>query len=223
VKKAADVEKQVFATSLLGSAAVSRVSCILISHLVEFSREYIAGRRAGHPARSADEEEGVSQYDDDASWYDVMQVCRNGHKVTALLTSHPEHGKQFCSVCGAASVSKCHKCQADIQGYHHLPGLVGGSTPVPAFCHACGSPYPWTEVRLEAARELAQELQGLSEDERQTLKTSLDDLVRDTPRTALAATRFKRVAAKAGKGAVDAFKEVLVGVISEAAKKLIWP
>jgi hypothetical protein len=63
----------------------------------------------------------------------------------------------------------------------------------------------------------------LSEDERQMLKASLDDLVRDTPRTTLAATRFKRLATKAGKGGADAFKDILIEVISEAAKKLIWP
>ena len=162
--------------------------------------------------------------DADVSWYDVMQVCLNGHKITAMLKSSPEYGKQHCSDCGATTISNCQKCQAGIQGYHHVPGVIGGSlTKVHAFCHECGEPYPWTTARLGAAQELAEELEGLNEEEKETLKASLDDLVRDTPRTTLAATRFKRIVAKAGKGAADTFKDILIGVISEAAKKMIWP
>jgi len=159
----------------------------------------------------------------DESWYDVMQVCLNGHKITAMLKSSPEYGKQHCPNCGAVTISNCQKCQAEIQGYHHLPNVIGGSTDAPAFCHKCGEPFPWTTARLEAAQELAEELEGVNKEETELLKSSLDDLVRDTPRTTLAATRFKRIVAKAGKGAAEAFKDILVGVISETAKKLIWP
>ena len=55
------------------------------------------------------------------------------------------------------------------------------------------------------------------------LKKSLNDLVSDTPNTPLAAQRFKRLVAKAGKGVADTFHKVLVDVLSEAAKKVIWP
>jgi hypothetical protein len=70
---------------------------------------------------------------------------------------------------------------------------------------------------------MAEEVEGLTKEERQSLRASLDDLVRDSPHTTVAATRFKRIAGKAGKGAADAFKEILIGVISETAKKVIWP
>ena len=162
--------------------------------------------------------------DNDVGNYDVMQVCLNGHKITDTLNTWPQHGKQHCSDCGAATISKCQHCQADIRGFYHAPRVFGGSGPkAPAFCHTCGKCYPWTEARLKAAQELAEETEGLDDKERQMLKASLDDLVRETPRTTLAATRFKRLATKAGKGAADAFKDILIGVISEAAKKLIWP
>ena len=159
------------------------------------------------------------------SWYDVMQVCLNGHKITGALKARPELGTQHCRDCGAVAISKCQNCNTDIRGYHHVPGIVDltGGPEVPAFCHACGKPYPWTESRLKAAQELSQEVEGLSDSERETLRASLDDLVRDTPRTTVAATRFKRLAAKAGKGAADAFKNLLVDVLSETAKKVIWP
>jgi len=156
--------------------------------------------------------------------FDVMQVCRNGHKITESLRSNPELGKQHCPACGAATISKCEKCQAEIQGHYHVRGVLGlHNKKVPAFCGSCGSPYPWTETRLKAAQELAEELDGLTKEEKQTLTASLDDLVRESPRTTPAATRFKRIAGKAGKGAADAFKEILIGVISETAKKVICP
>jgi hypothetical protein len=160
---------------------------------------------------------------DGMSWYDVLQVCLNGHKITEMLKSHPENGMDYCPNCGAATISNCKKCHTTIQGYKHMSGVIFPGSSVPAFCHVCGNAYPWTEARLEAARELAEETEGLTKEDRQTLSASLDDLVRDTPRTTLAAARFKRIAAKAGKASADAFKEILIRVISETAKKLIWP
>ncbi len=95
--------------------------------------------------------------------------------------------------------------------------------PLPIFCPDCGKPYPWTEAKLKAAQELADGLDNLSKEERDILKKSLDDIVRDTPQTVVAATRFKKIVAKAGKVAADGFRDILVDVLSEAAKKVIWP
>jgi len=94
---------------------------------------------------------------------------------------------------------------------------------LPSFCPDCGKPYPWTEAKLKAAQELSDELDNLSSEERNLLKKSLDDIVRDTPQTTVAATRFKKLVAKAGKVAADGFRDILVDVLSEAAKKIIWP
>jgi len=93
----------------------------------------------------------------------------------------------------------------------------------PSFCPECGKPYPWTEAKLKAAQELSDELDNLSLEERSLLKKSLDDIVRDTPETTVAATRFKRLVAKAGQVAADGLKDILVDIASETAKKLIWP
>jgi hypothetical protein len=37
------------------------------------------------------------------SWYDVMQVCLNGHLITSTLKSSPELGKRHCPDCGDAT------------------------------------------------------------------------------------------------------------------------
>jgi hypothetical protein len=101
--------------------------------------------------------------------------------------------------------------------------VIGLSYEPPAFCGECGKPFPWTERRLEAARELALEADHLSDEERKQLAESLPDLARDTPRTQVAATRFRRLAAKAGAETANALRAVLIDVMSEAAKKAIWP
>ena len=66
----------------------------------------------------------------------------------------------------------------------------------PAYCDHCGNAFPWTEGRLRAARQLAQEFENISDEDRETLDESIDDLVKDTPMTPVAA---------------------------ETAKKLLWP
>jgi hypothetical protein len=66
---------------------------------------------------------------------------------------------------------------------------------VRAICNKCVAGYPWTESRLSAAREYVRELERLDANERGILERSLDDLVRDTPNTSVAALRFKTLTA----------------------------
>jgi hypothetical protein len=100
--------------------------------------------------------------------------------------------------------------------------FVPGYAP-PAYCHNCGSPFPWLERKLLAAQNLAATLEDLSAEDRETLDRTLPDLVKDTPATQVAAVRFKRIMTKIGKGGVGMFRELLVDVLSEAAKKVLWP
>lgn len=158
------------------------------------------------------------------SYFEQAQICLNGHVITLMLAMSPERSQSFCSECGSPTISECPECNAPIHGYHVSPGIIGGTSSerVPAFCHNCGTSYPWTAARLEAARELADDAEELDGDERDQLKKTLDDLVNDTPRTQVAAQRFKRLAARAGAETAGGLKEVLVGVVSEAARKVIW-
>ena len=99
-------------------------------------------------------------------------------------------------------------------------GFLGSeATSPPAYCYKCGKPFPWTDSAVKAAHDLADELEGLSEEERQTLKRTLPDLLRDSPQTAVAETRFKRLMRKVGKDGYEAMKSVLVSVVTEAVRK----
>ena len=72
---------------------------------------------------------------------------------------------------------------------------------------------------MNAAAEYTDQLTQLTAIEKDELKGTLVDLTTDTPRTPLAATRFKKIAGKVGPVAIDAFSKILVNVLTEAAKK----
>ncbi len=155
------------------------------------------------------------------SEFDIAQVCTNGHLITGALVRSPEFGKKFCDRCGAETISKCPNCGQPIQGYY-IGGLSFGTYTPPNFCPNCSKPFPWLELKLKAAKDLTNEIENLNETEREQLKKSLDEIVSDTAQTTVAATRFKKLVAKSGKFAANAFKEILVDIASEAAKKVIW-
>lgn len=157
----------------------------------------------------------------DPNWHDIAQICLNGHMINEKTKDSPEFNKKYCDLCGAATITQCQVCRIEIQGYYHVPGVVdltGRRMSIPAFCKDCGAPYPWTESKLNAAKELVQEFEELNEEERGTLSGSLDDLVKDTPHTPVAAIRFKKLVAKIGKEGAGALRNILVDIATKAAK-----
>lgn len=161
-----------------------------------------------------------------ASFYEVAQICMNGHVITSLLKMNPTRSQKYCSQCGALTITTCPKCNKEIGGSYYDPEWLKdyeGSYKKPSFCHNYGTAYPWMDSKLKAARDLSDEFDNLTQDERDLLKKSLDDIVRDTPQTTVSALRFKKLAAKAGSIAASTLKDILVDIASEAAKKVIWP
>ena len=163
------------------------------------------------------------------NWYDTAQICTNGHMINSQSVSRPDHNRKFCQKCGAPTITNCQNCNNSIRGIYRVPGSMIASPsdvtwfPLPIFCPYCGKPYPWTEAKLKAAQELADELDNLSPEERNLLKKSIDDIVRETPQATVAVSRFKRLVAKAGPVAADMYREILLPLLSEAIKKSIWP
>jgi hypothetical protein len=62
----------------------------------------------------------------------------------------------------------------------------------------------------------------LSNDEKEKLKGSLDDLVRESAMTEVAGLRFKKIMKKVGKESYDGMKSILTNIASEALKKTIF-
>lgn len=158
------------------------------------------------------------------SSHDVMQVCRRGHMITALAGSGSALVSEHCSDCGASTVIACEHCKATIRGFYVVDEYgYGGVAPdhPPSFCHNCGKPHPWTDERLQAAREYAAEVDELSPDERVKLAESFQDIVSDNPRTNLAVTRIKKYMVKVGKPVGEALYKAALDVASDAVKKLL--
>jgi len=153
--------------------------------------------------------------------YDVAQICLNGHVANSSFTRSPQFNQDFCESCGSATITSCPECNSPIRGYYS--GRVLGSYNAPSFCINCGQPFPWTKSKLQAAHELAQELDNISDEDRIVLQKSIDELVKDTPSTPVAATRFKKIMVKVGQTTAGMFREILVDVLSEAAKKAMFP
>ena len=155
------------------------------------------------------------------SHYETAVVCRNGHVVTSGRETSPELAAPHCPQCGMPTVSACAGCGASIRGDYIVSGVIGSWSVYhpPGYCHHCGVPYPWTQAATEAWRKMAQDAEGLTDDEKQKLAASIDDLISDTPRTALAIQHTKRFFSKMAGAVPGMMKEVLVSMATEAARK----
>lgn len=155
--------------------------------------------------------------------YDVALVCQNGHVINSAAQSMPKHNKKFCAECGSPTTSQCSHCSTPIQGEYFADGAVfyRRVIPAPGFCHECGKPFPWTEARIQAARELV-DLSDASESEKEGLKASIPALTSNTPQTPVAAAKWKRFLQGAGKQVAETSRQILVDVVSETVKKTIW-
>lgn len=157
------------------------------------------------------------------SYYDVAQICMNGHVINSMASDYPQSNQAFCSDCGEKTITTCPSCNTNIRGKYHVPAVISFSSfNPPSYCFNCGKPFPWTITRLEAAGELADELDELSEEEKEALKKSLPELVKNGPKTVVAETRFKKIIKKAGSEAYEGMKAILIDVVSEAVKKSVF-
>ena len=152
-------------------------------------------------------------------------VCMNGHQIDVFSKSNDDpNPPSYCELCGEKSICTCQHCHTPIDGKRQYPNVADLTrVAVPSYCRACGNPYPWTEIILESAVEMVGLDTELSESERQTIKSALPDLLVDTPKTKLQASKFKIVMSKATGIVKDGMRELLVDVISETAKKMIYP
>lgn len=104
-----------------------------------------------------------------------------------------------------------------------MKGVVSiGSYDLPSFCFQCGSPFPWTTRRQQTAIDLFSD-EVNNADDCQLFEESIRQVLCDTPQAQLASNRVVRLLAKVGKGTAQAIRDVLVDVVSEAAKKAIFP
>lgn len=146
-----------------------------------------------------------------------QRICLNGHQITDRAPWY-EIRKEFCEKCGAQVIDSCPNCYSKIVGYLRVEGVFDLSTvPVPKYCKECGNPYPWTKTALDALDEIV-ELSELSEKDKKALKASSSDLISNTPKSQVAALKWKMF----GKSLLNTAHDILVDVASESIVKLIY-
>ena len=159
------------------------------------------------------------------SHYDVAQICENGHVANLMARDRAASNQDHCDKCGAPTIMACPSpsCQTPIRGFD-MSGALDFSFKynAPAFCYNCGDPFPWTETALDSAKELVEELDQLDRDEKDKLNGSIGELVQDSPKSQVAAVRFKRLMEKAGGPAADAMRGIVINLFSEAIKKMVF-
>jgi hypothetical protein len=152
------------------------------------------------------------------SGHDVGQACLNGHAINPFTNQSPEFSAKFCKLCGEATITACPKCNKPIRGKY--TGFYSSSAwEVPSYCHECGAAYPWTDRRAAALAEAIDELEQLPEGDREKLKQSIPDVMKDTPSTQTAAGRFGKTLAKLGTAGANVLGNVLTNVATEVALK----
>lgn len=152
-------------------------------------------------------------------YYDIAQICKDGHVMNIYVNYHSESNVKRCPNCSAEVISKCPVCQTPIRGgqiqeinfKNHVTdpenifNTIDKTTfnykeltkvedyQLPAYCHECGSPYPWTEELLKKADDIIDSFDELSEEQRELLKERFPDLLIDNPRSITAALTYSKL------------------------------
>lgn len=143
--------------------------------------------------------------------YTTALICENGHPRD--LDYDPAAPQEpYCKECGAKTISACPRCNAAIHGDYRVPGVtdLSGQYAVPNHCHACGFPYPWTQARQEALKDLIRQIPKLPPEETQALILSVPDLGVVTPRTDGAILRMRRALRNAGPDIGPSIRRALI-------------
>lgn len=150
--------------------------------------------------------------------YDIAQICENGHVVNSNARIYPHFNQKLC---GTKTTTCCSGCGAPIRGAY-LDGLYAGYT-APGFCSYCGDPFPWTQTRLRAVRELVKELDMLDGRDKVLLAKCIDDLITNSPLVSVAATRFKRLMRQVGPETGLMFQQILMDITPDSVRLTLWP
>jgi hypothetical protein len=156
--------------------------------------------------------------------YGKAQICLNGHVIDASFDKSAQQNNVFCEKCGEKIITQCPYCSNDIRG-DYIPDIPMSPSDynLPAYCLKCGKAFPWTESKLKSVIEMAVEAGRLNTKETRQFEECIKDIVKDTPQVKLSANRFKKVMSKVGNETASGIRDIIVDLISETTKKIIWP
>ena len=154
--------------------------------------------------------------------YNNATICLNGHVLSKYNANH----QKYCSRCGTDTYSFCPECQAPIRGLYDTPGvtILGNRTyHLPYYCYECGAPYPWTQKILDNAVELLSLDDDLDVASKELIKTAIPELIVDTTTTPVAIAKYRKGISSSGQILKDSLRQLLVDVVSETTKKVLFP
>lgn len=154
--------------------------------------------------------------------YHNATICLNGH----VLSKKTANSHRFCPKCGKETFSHCPSCNSPIHGLVRIDGvaiLYDRPYDIPYYCYECGSPYQWTKQILDNAVELLALDEELDSASKELIKNTIPELIVDTPTTPIAIAKYQKGMSKAGQIIKDTMRQLLVDVISETAKKALFP
>lgn len=150
--------------------------------------------------------------------FDNAQICKAGHVANIYKGLHPEYNTEHCLICSEEIISECPSCHTPIRGGYYsrevFSTTYAGSIisqqhshtrthtqelttldnyQIPAYCHKCGNPYPWTAERLAVGEQIVDALEGLDPDQKSQLKSLFPDLIIETPRSHLAVIELAKI------------------------------
>lgn len=156
-------------------------------------------------------------------WYQAS-ICKNGH----CISNKEESSLVHCQECGQEIISHCLYCKMPIHGTRKIPhqyeefnyDFAENRYTIPKFCWNCGSPYPWTERAIENAKEILED-EIFDEDKKNTLISSLPDIISETPKTIIAAKRFKEYIPSFKSDVQDWFRQFFLNFCCDLAINLL--
>lgn len=156
-------------------------------------------------------------------YYDVQQVCLNGHIRNDTIKFRPEANEEYCTLCGEKTITQCPKCSTNIRGamlteWRGRRSPCESLTVAPAYCLSCGNPYPWTENKIMAAIQMLAEL-GIDENEGSTIDEDMHNIAKDIPQAKPSAMRIKRICDKYGPVVKNLIMEFASKTAAEILKK----
>ena len=157
------------------------------------------------------------------AYYDVAQICSNGHVANSSSRELPQHNQKHCAQCGALTITTCPSCETPIRGYLWNTGVFPGPTyKAPACCHECGMPYPWTQSKLQAATKSLQLLKpGMINGE--ATADALQDVVLNRPNASASAVLLRSVLEGADPMLIDILKKTVEDIVPRELQQAMWP
>ncbi len=136
----------------------------------------------------------------------------------------PSDTPKSCSDCGATVLRECsggHPIAVERLSGQFGQDYYAPNWKPPSYCAECSRAFPWTERRIQAAAEVVDALEGLSPGDRVELKALFPDLLRDGPRTQVAALKWRAAMTKAKDVGKTAIEQAVIGVATTGALKLL--